>query len=292
MPRLRIATFNLSGGVDCDRRFYNRLGTKRTRRLMARAKESMRQVADLITSEELDIVALQEVDVCYSGRETFAQHDDLARRLQWHCAFEPAFDYHLGPFANVTTGLATLSKAPIRLRQSLTFPQQGLGWRGRLRASMLGSKRALHTVHDVGGVEFHVINAHLTHQVDAQKELELEHLLGRLRKLSPAVLAGDLNTTPASTRGPDMVESQHFASDRASKLIQDAQSHSPQLCIDCRVHDAARVAEVCTYPSHAPSLKLDYLIGHFEEQRYRLEGERVLSCGISNHLPTAAEVCF
>jgi endonuclease/exonuclease/phosphatase family metal-dependent hydrolase len=130
-----------------------------------------------------------------------------------------------------------------------------------------------------------VINAHLTHDDDRQKEYELETLLevcaegGRGEKV--CVLAGDLNTTPVRTRSASMREAAHFATDQCFEVL-------------ARYAEVARMDErmLCTYPAGAadgPDLKLDYIVVFGDDVRVSEETVHPPLAG-SNHLPVSVEV--
>ncbi|MCP4447833.1 MAG: hypothetical protein GY811_21220 [Myxococcales bacterium] len=297
MPKVRVATYNISGGITEDKRFYSKRGTPECTARLHKARGAMDAIAALLLVEGVQIAAIQEADTCYSGADTLDQGPYLANQLSAHVDVQPLFEYHLGSHTNVRTGLATLSTPRIRGRHRVSFPQKHVSWRRKLKARLLGAKGALHTVHEIEGSILHVVNAHLTHDVDAQKEFELSYLLDYCRNLDPVVLLGDLNTSPPPTRSPGMVEGHYFGEDRCMSILATHLRENPgRMHVDSRLGDFLReapsVAEVCTYPSGAESIKLDYCIGFSKKPGFVLSSERVVSSELSNHSPATVLVSW
>ena len=80
-----------------------RLSAAFQRRRVQLARENLDRIAERLARESVDIIALQEVDVCWSGRDTLHQADYLADALGMNVCFQPSFDYHLPGFARVTS---------------------------------------------------------------------------------------------------------------------------------------------------------------------------------------------
>lgn len=290
MPRLRVASFNISGAINEDRRFYSKRGTPKTLERARQARDNIVAIAELLQEHQIDIAALQEVDICYSGSETVFQPAFLARQMTAHVEYEPLFDYHLGRRTNVTTGLATVSRPEIRSRSSVRFPQRHVPWKRKLKGKLLGTKHALHTVHRIEGADLHVVNAHLSHDIDAQKEFELALLLDYCRVLDPVVLLADLNTTTPSTRSATMVEGHYFGKDQCMEQLARCLRESG-MQVDPRLGDfseqATTAQAVCTYPSEQPSIKLDYCLAFSKNVDIKISSEQVIDSRISNHRPTS-----
>lgn len=297
MPAIRVATYNISGGVTADKRFYSKRGNVKTEARLEQARNTIEGVAQLLKEEEIEIAALQEVDTCYSGAQVFDQGQVLARQLGAELASLPLFEYHLAGLANVRTGLATLSTAPLVRRKPIALAQREVSWKRKLKAQLLGAKGALHTVHEVEGTQLHVVNAHLTHDVDAQKEFELSALLDYCSKLDPVLLLGDLNTSPLPTRSPAMVERHHFGSDGCMKILAaHIKAHPGVVHADARLGSFSASADdlldICTYPSGKESIKLDYCIGFSSKASFEMSPETVLSSPLSNHSATSVRVSW
>jgi len=295
MKRLRVASYNIAGATNDDNRVYSRRGNRDTARRTAHARRALDRIAQLLSQEQIDIAALQEVDVCHNGSDSLHQAEHLASELRMTCAYAPSFDYDLLRRISVTTGLATLASLPLGDSRALELPQARLSWKRRLKARMLGSKKALHATYHVGSRELHVVNAHLTHNSDRQKELELQFLLDRCARLPVALLMGDLNTTPQATRHPGMVEGGFFASDGCMDLLRRFRDQHPD-DFQCDARLAATldgpggVREICTYPAEKASIKLDYILLVSRDGGVSLGPERILDLCTSNHRPVRAEL--
>jgi endonuclease/exonuclease/phosphatase family metal-dependent hydrolase len=281
---IRIATFNIAGAINRDNRFYSKRGDDSTAARVAEARASLDQIACFASEAELDILAIQEVDVCHNGADTLHQAEYLAGQLRMQHAYLPSFDYNIANRVTVTTGVATLSRFEISRASEIAFSQRHVPPMRRLKNAILGAKKALHCTVRAGATELHVVNAHLTHNCDRQKQYELETLLQHCVRLDPCVLLGDLNATPESTRSPSMREPAHFASDRCMEILD---RYRDRFACDPRVFaaEAAEVGQVCSYPSGGPDIKLDYIL-LFSRGGPTLGEDHVFGAvGDSNHLP-------
>jgi endonuclease/exonuclease/phosphatase family metal-dependent hydrolase len=277
MPQLRVATYNISGGITEDKRFYSKRGNPECGMRIKKARATMDGIAKLLQSEEIQIAAIQEADTCYCGEHTLDQGQYLADQLSAQVESQPLFEYHLGRHTNVRTGLATLSIPEIRQGRPVRFSQKHVSWERKLKAN--------------------VVNAHLTHDIDAQKEHELSYLLDYCLALDPVVLLGDLNTSPLPTRSAEMVEGHYFGADKCMAILAEyKRANADRMHVDTRLggflDDAPEVSEVCTYPSGAESIKLDYCIGFSSRPEFTLSAEKVISSGLSNHSPSSVLVSW
>jgi endonuclease/exonuclease/phosphatase family metal-dependent hydrolase len=287
---LRVATFNLAGGVGADDRFYSRRGSATTRARVEKARGALEEVARWVREEELDVVALQEVDVCWSGAETLRQAEALVALLGggWRQVYLPCFAYDVGWLGRwtVTTGVATLSRREIVGVREHAFSQRRRGVRGMVKGAVIGAKAALEVMveGDDGRRRVRVVNAHLTHDDDRQKEYELETLLavcaGEGGGGDVCVLAGDLNTTPLATRSASMREAAHFATDQCFEVF--ARYAGMGMRMDPRLP--------CTYPAGGtpPDVKLDYVVV-FGAETVSAETVHPPLAG-SNHLPVSVTI--
>jgi endonuclease/exonuclease/phosphatase family metal-dependent hydrolase len=293
VPAVRVASYNISGGITADSRFYSKRGSATADARIARATRTLEGVARLLESAQIEIAALQEVDTCFSGAQTLDQGHFLANRLSAEHVTFPLFEYDLGRFANVRTGLATISSVPLLRQLRVSLPQERVTWQRKLKAKLLGAKGAMHTIHEVEGQQLHVVNAHLTHDVDAQKEFEFQALLDYCSQLDPLVLLGDLNTSPTHTRNAGMVEEHYFGSDGCMKILRaHMQKYPGKVHLDARMHSAKEVQEVCTYPAGRESIKLDYCIGFSSKNSFELSPETILGSPLSNHSATSVLVSW
>ena len=92
---ITICTYNIAGGINEDNRFYTKKGTPETERRVGVARENLNQIAQRLAQENVDIIALQEVDVCWNGDDTLRQADYLADALSMNVCYQPSFDYNL-----------------------------------------------------------------------------------------------------------------------------------------------------------------------------------------------------
>ena len=293
---IKVCTYNIAGGINEDNRFYNNRGTPQTARRVAVARNNLDQIAQRLADENVDIVALQEVDVCWNGDDTLREADYLADALSMNVCYQPSFDYNLLGRARVTTGVATLSRQPIVDSAEIRFPQRHVGLKNRFKNRLLGAKKALRTRHVAGDVDLTIINAHLTHGSPRQRDLELQLLLDACADADRVVLAGDLNTTPLPTRADDMLEPHSFRTDRCMELLAQFRAHhGERFQYDARLgefgaDEPAGFAQVLSYPSDAPAIKLDYLFGYSRDGSLVMAPEAVLNLTVSNHAPVVATV--
>ncbi len=297
---LRVVTYNISGAIGANRRFYSRSGSSQTRERVAIGRRFIGSLAKAMGELDVDVIALQEVDRAYggggeSGADIFDQAKVLATSLGMEHRFEPAFDYHILNRINVTTGLATLTRRTLQSSHVIHFPSTHLSWRNRLKASLIGKKIALETTVSLGGRPFRIVNAHLTHNHDQRKVFELEILLAHCEAAAPCLLVGDLNTTPSSSRSPAMIEADHFLTDACMAVLERYQRRGMQ-CDDrlgTFTASPSALAQILNYPappSSEPTLKLDYMFLFSDHQRYTLGRETVLDLEGSNHLAITSDI--
>lgn len=279
---LRLATCNIAGGVDTTDRFYSRRGNAKTAARVARARDAIAELARFIVEQRFDVVTLQEVDVCHNGADTLDQAAGLAAACGMRHVFLPCFDYDLAGRWTVTTGVATLTRLDILDHRAHRFAQRG-SLRRRLKARVLGAKRALEVTVAAGPIRLRIVNAHLTHDHDGQKEHELATLLAHCDGAGPSVLIGDLNTTPPATRSPAMYHPHYYAADGCFALLE---RHRGRFQGDPRVFDPVRVAELCTYPAKAPDLKVDHALVFAGDADVTASAETIHArTATSDHLP-------
>ncbi len=313
--RIRVATYNIAGAINSDNRFYTRRGNQKSVARVARARRALATMATMLDEAAIDICALQEIDIAHSGSDTLDLRLELAERLGMDSAYAPSFSYDLAGLVSVTTGIATLGRGDLAAANEITFSQRRLPVKRRLKARLLGAKKALHTSFTIAERRIDVVNAHLTHDHDAQKQHELDQLLSYCARLDTVLLMGDLNTTPTATRGAAMVEGKSFGGDACMELLaRFRDQHAGRFHCDARLGSfidepaGLRLApptpglepalqppslrEICTYPADAPSLKLDYILLYSRDPSVTLGNEELLPLCTSNHRAVAAEVRF
>jgi endonuclease/exonuclease/phosphatase (EEP) superfamily protein YafD len=162
----------------------------------ARAEHgSIKDLARLIKSNQVDVVALQELSA------------DQARQLQAELGPGWSLSCQGNPLMN---GKAVLSRYPIKAQKDTTFDK--LSFLGESIASCirlrqvypLETRGAQDVTLQVNGREVHVFNAHLTNCNAAEKQSELAQL-DRLLSACPGerVCAGDFNTARGESRALD-----------------------------------------------------------------------------------------
>ncbi|WP_199701043.1 endonuclease/exonuclease/phosphatase family protein [Jiangella rhizosphaerae] len=236
---LTVMSFNIHHGVGTD----NVLNPQR--------------VADVIKTEGVDVVGLQEVDRHWGERSDFVdQAAWLAEELDMHVVYGANLDEDpLQPGQpRRQYGTAILSERPIREWDNTFLPKyEGHEQRGLLRARI-----------NVRGVWVTVYNTHLQHN-DANERLEqvaaIEALMGEPDE--SVVLLGDLNARPEA---PEI-----------QALVDDL--------VD--TWEAAGVGDGATYPAEDPNARIDYVLTSGD---VIVRTAAVVSTDASDHLPAKAEV--
>lgn len=147
------------------------------------------RIARVISRYNVDVVALQELDVGRGRTESIDQAHRIAELLDMRFHFHPAISV-----AEERYGDAVLTHLPMRLVKTGILP----GLEGRWREP----RGALWVAIDVGGVEVHVINTHLS-LTERNRRLQIAKLLGpewlsHPDRTGPAILCGDFNALPSS----------------------------------------------------------------------------------------------
>lgn len=218
---------------------------------------NLQRVADVIKTDGVDVVGLQEVDRHWGERSDFAdQAAWLADELDLHVVYGANLDLDPAQAGEPRRqyGTAILSERPIRDWDNTYLPKyEGHEQRGLLRARI-----------NVRGVWVSVYNTHLQHN-DANERLEqvaaIEALMGEPDE--SVVLLGDLNAVPSS---PEIRE-----------LVDDL--------VD--TWEAAGVGDGNTYPAEDPNARIDYVLTSGD---VIVRTAAVVSTDASDHLPAKAEV--
>lgn len=188
------------------------------------------RVANVISANEPDILALQEVEAGVARTGFRDQTQELADRLGWHSHFQPAMKGEgSGAFGN-----ALLSRLPMRLMASGLLPQ--------LLVGVVREPRGVswHAV-QVDGRELQVLVTHLG-LTRRERLAQVEALLGPLwmgdpRCAAPRLLCGDLNCRPGSPEHRRLAEE-----------LVDAALVSPP------------AAGSATFPALRPLVRLDHVL--------------------------------
>lgn len=205
-------------------------------------------IAAVISREQPDLVALQEVDAFTerSGKQSH-QARDLGKLTGMQYHFAKAIDRSNGDY-----GVAVLSRYPIEKTESFRLSTISGHPEAETRAAAVVTVRT-----PMGRVVF--ISAHLDHLSDADRSHQigqLNKILHRYRKL-PVILGADLNAVPTNP------------------VISQLKLAMP--CTDCPL----------TFPADHPDRTLDYLMLNqragkaFERGSYHAVVERYAS----DHFP-------
>lgn len=173
---LRFMTYNIHHGEGIDGRL------------------DLARIADVIRAQNVDLVALQEVD---KGTERTGRRDfpaELAALTGMTCVFGKNLDFQGGEYGN-----AVLSRFPIKR-----------WWKSPLRMLHDGEQRgALQVVVDVRGRELLFVSTHLDHRADDAERVDsvaqIRGLIAGSGSL-PIVIGGDFNDTPGSRMYAGMAE--------------------------------------------------------------------------------------
>ena len=173
--RLRVLSYNIHHGEGVD------------------GKLDLERIAGVILSVRPDVVALQEVDRNVPRSQTVDQTAELARLTRMEGFFDANISLQGGEYGN-----ALLSRLPVARTTHHALPLLGPGeQRGVLEAEVALPPDA------AGGTPrgVRLFATHFDHRPDNRERLASAAVLLDLLKQSPdtpAVLAGDLNDTPAS----------------------------------------------------------------------------------------------
>ena len=146
-------------------------------------------IADVINKQNVDIVALQEVDVNTSrSGVSLNEAEEIARLTGMTAFFAKAIDYAGGEY-----GVAILSKFPMENKKNTAVPTDD---------ATKGEHRTLATATIVlsGNKKFVFACTHLDAQhEDVNRQLQIKKILEVLKEENlPVVIAGDFNALPNS----------------------------------------------------------------------------------------------
>ena len=163
---LTVATFNIRNGADVG--------------------HDMAKLAELIIPLGIDIIGLQEVDICTGragGKNTLKELAEAAGYEYY--AFSRAIDYSGGQY-----GTAVMSKYPITSYETmmLTTPAE-------YEQRVCG-----HAVIDVGGTSIDFYNAHLSYEETDVRLAQIAELNAAVSKTRGFIVTGDFNTDDNTQR--------------------------------------------------------------------------------------------
>ncbi|WP_395750167.1 endonuclease/exonuclease/phosphatase family protein [Prosthecobacter sp.] len=239
--RLRVMTYNAHSCVGTD------------------GELSHVRIAEVIASQDPDIVAIQELDLARMRSGRLDQAAVIAEHLKMRFHFHPALRVKEEMY-----GDAILSKWPLTLRHAGELPTV----KSRLAFEPRG---ALWVTAACGDHEVQIVNTHLglsLRERNAQAQaLVGPEWLGHPGCRQRVVFCGDLNTPPC------------LAAYRTfSRVLRDSALHT-------------RMRRRATFPSRFPLVRLDYL---FVSPDIRVVDVRVprdeLTRAASDHLPLIADL--
>jgi endonuclease/exonuclease/phosphatase family metal-dependent hydrolase len=237
----------------------------------------LEQIADAIRAAGADIVAVQEVDVHWSERSSWAdQAAELGAMLEMNVRFGPIYslpgERRAGAAMSVDTvverdvpprefGLAILSRHPIIEFRNHVIPRLSTQSNEVEPRPLPGFLEVVVRVH---GVHIHVFNTHLDYRSDPRvRAAQVAAMLPFLPEQSlPVILMGDLNAPP----------------------------HAEELApLFARLNDAGRRDREPghTYPAAAPERRIDYVL---YSDRFGFRAAGVMDTRASDHLPVIADL--
>lgn len=222
------------------------------------------RIAEAIQAVAPDVVGLQEVDVHWSERSTFAdQAALLSQRLGMQATFARIYGDSGGIGAQPPRefGVALLSRYPVRSWKNDSLTRLSTQEQTSVPARMPG---LLEAMIDVRGRLIRVFDTHLDYRTDpAVRRQQVAEMVAYLNESSaPTVLLGDMNATP------DAVELQ--------PLLQ-------------RMADAwpPTAGHGFTYPSDAPVKRIDDV---FISRHFGVRSAFVPATRASDHRPVVVDL--
>lgn len=240
--KLRVATYNVHGCVGTD------------------GQRSEARIAEVIADLAVDIVGLQELDLCRQRSGGVDQAGAIAEALGWHRHFHAAMrhgDEHYGH--------AILSRHPLTLRRAECLPGDGSFFCREQRAAV-----GMDALTEFGSV--HVINTHLG-LGRSERRLQAELLtsadwLAANEEDAPLILLGDFNSLPGS--GPHRRLSRHLRDVR--QLVRPRSAHR-------------------TFPTAFPALAVDHIFVNTALHPRSVSVHRTAVARVaSDHFPLVAEL--
>ena len=237
MPTFRLMTYNVHSCVGTD------------------GQVDPGRIAEVIARAQVDVVALQELDVRQTRTNGLHQPEWLAKRLQMAVHFTSARACGDGHYGN-----AILTRHPYSVLSEARLPRRR------------DEDRAVQWLKlNVAGLEVSIMNTHLSihfrERMLQVKQLLSAEWLANAESRVPLVLCGDLNSSrfsPVYRRlRRDLVDAQRVGGRRAS----------------------------ATWPSRFPFMRLDHVFTSPGVRVARCEVTRdTLSMLASDHLPLVAEL--
>lgn len=215
---------------------------------------SMEEIAEFISSENPDLVALQECDWDTARERAPKQNgvkfiNELAYRTGMFGIYGKSIDYKGGYY-----GVAILSRYPVTRMERIPLPNPD----HREQRIMLVTE-----VEMPEGRSVKFICTHLEVSSSDARIQQVDFINGRLDGDGPVLLAGDMNSTPDS---PEMRQ----LMSRWKNLTNDG----------------------LTYSSSHPQIKIDYIVGYPSEDIELISTEVRTGVMLSDHFPVVSEIAI
>jgi endonuclease/exonuclease/phosphatase family metal-dependent hydrolase len=260
---LRIGAFNIAHGRGLSESNW-------TDESFHRRWERLTAIAELLSSSDLDVVILNEVDfdAHWSYGSDQAQQIALAAGYRY-IAEVPNLSFRLGPLF-FEFGNAVLSRYPLRDAEVIDLPAYS-----GLEAFLAGKKRGVAVTVETPEGPVRVYGVHLSHRSERVRAESARHLIELARRSEhPVIIAGDLNTTPTGFPHSQRDE----AGENAMDLLIDSAlwRHNPS---DPPDDDAM------TFHSSRPTRVIDWIL---IPRDWSVESYDIVSSELSDHRLVAA----
>jgi len=260
---LRFASFNIAHGRGTNASNWSDRSEREAR---------LKQIADLLKRERVDIAVLNEVDF----DSVWSGHQDQARVIAREAGFEHVMEQRnfnvAFPFYRVRSGNAILSHFPIKSAQFVKLPPRA-DWENRVAGSKHGSFADLQ-LDDKTTIRLFAV--HLEWRDEPTRGRSGDVLLACAADSPvPFFCIGDFNCTPtfAKTK-PGAVETSTL----------DTLLNSGRLKT---IDPAPLTPDQLTFSSFAPTAAIDWVL---VPPDWEFVSQRVLDIQLSDHRPVFAEV--
>ena len=265
---VRVACYNIAHGR----------GTAESNWSGGSAKERMDRlnaIGQLLKEIDADVVVLNEVDFDSSWSHCVNQAEYLAKVAGYSFrAEERNIDFRV-LWWKWRFGNAILSKTPISNAKVIDFPNYA-GW----ETLLAGKKRGIKCDFAFNGDVHAIVGAHLSHRSENLRVKSAQMLVGYLHDgLSPLIVAGDMNSTPADFPNHHIDANGH----NAIQVFDQPETLSR------RPLDAPPAFESLTFPSMDPKMVIDWILVSSGGE-YRFLEYRVVRSTLSDHLPVCADI--
>ncbi len=257
---LRIATFNIAHGRGIAKSNWQ-TGEKEEH------VERLKRIAGLIEKENLDVVVLNEVDLCSVWTGYVNQAEVIAREARFTFMVELCNIDMALPFVSVRFGSAVISHYPVQKAELVSLPGYST-----LENIFAGHKDGVVcTINLPDGGSFRLMALHLEHRSELTRVNCVDRIM-EVQKASslPLVVAGDLNSTPVDFPCATLDESGWTAVSLLldGKVFQTLPAGSPK-------------SEDFTFPSTSPRSVIDWIL---VPREWKIISKAVIGTPAGEHL--------